>query len=58
MSGENQVTNKEHILFELRSVKSRMNDYDWDYRMNRFQERLDNQRKEISIILKEMREQK
>lgn len=46
---------KERLLLELDSIKSRVEDYDWDYRFSRFQERLENEKEEVSKIIKEIK---
>ncbi|MFC6346862.1 hypothetical protein [Vagococcus carniphilus] len=46
---------KEELLAELDSIKNRMEDYDWEYRFSRFQERLTNEKEEVVKIIEEMK---
>ena len=46
---------KEELLAELDSIKNRMEDYDWEYRFSRFQERLTNEKEEVVKIIEEIK---
>ncbi|MFW7432262.1 hypothetical protein [Vagococcus carniphilus] len=46
---------KEELLAELDSIKNRIEDYDWEYRFSRFQERLTNEKEEVVKIIEEMK---
>lgn len=54
MKNKPEVT-KEELLAELDSIKNRMEDYDWEYRFSRFQERLTNEKEEVVKIIEEMK---
>lgn len=54
--GENEK--QEELLNDLEGIKSRLVDYDWDYRLSRFQEKLNNEMEDISTVIKDMQSTK
>ncbi len=54
-SKDDSESKTNELLTELEIIKSRINDYDWEYRFSRFQERLTNEKNELAKIMKEIK---
>ncbi len=56
MNTNKGVSEQEQNLLDFNNLKNRINDYDWEYRFSRFQEKIDRQRNEIVSVLNEIKE--
>lgn len=56
MNTNKGVSEQEQNLLDFNNLKNRINDYDWEYRFSRFQEKIDRQRNEIISVLNEIKE--
>lgn len=56
MNTNKGVSEQEQNLLDFNNLKNRINDYDWEYRFSRFQEKIDRQRSEIVSVLNEIKE--
>ncbi|SLM86846.1 MULTISPECIES: hypothetical protein [Vagococcus] len=56
MTINKQISENEQILLDINNLKSRIKNYDWEYRFSRFQEKMDMQRSELTSVLNEIKE--
>lgn len=55
MSSKNTTFSKNDILNDLENIINRIDDYDWDYRLNRFEEKINAEKEVVSSVLREIK---
>ncbi|MEG0730968.1 MAG: hypothetical protein RR470_01165 [Vagococcus sp.] len=59
MKDKSKKSNRQaDLLSELDGIKSRVVDYDWEYRLSRFEEKLKSEMEEASKVVIEMKSTK
>ena len=54
MREEKRTASKEDLIRDVSNLSKRLQDYDWDYRLDRFDEKIRSEKEETTSVLEEI----